>query len=201
MNRRLAVLAAAFAATALAVPADAAKVVCLQIQDETGDGTNGVVPNQDSLDILSGDIATGKKNLVGVLRMKSVNPDQILVGGVTYQLKFASGGTPYVLSYRTYGMGEPDADIAIGDSINGGSTFAVDFAVDPNTGTITWTVPRKSIPALKKPGAKFSGLAATSAISNNMKGPTGTSRGSTSADSAETAKTYVDGTTTCVKGT
>lgn len=200
MNVRLAALAsAALAAAVLAAPANAA-AVCLQIVDSAGDGTNGALPNQDSLDILSGDIATGRKNLVGALRMKKVTPDALLVGGLTYQLKFSSGGTPHVLTYRHYGTGQKEGTLTVGSG-TGAVTTTVDFLVDEGTATVTWVTARKNVPALKKPGAKFSGLAATSNIANNIQGPTGTMQGSSSADQAVSGKTYTDMTTTCLKGT
>lgn len=200
MNVRLAALAsAALAAAVLAAPASAAGV-CLQLVDDAGDGTVAVLPPQDALDILSGDIATGKKNLVGALRMKSVKPSGVLAGGVTYQLKFASSGTPYVLTFYQYGTGEREATLAVGEG-TAATTSSADFLVDEGTGTITWVVARKSIPALKKPGAKFSGLAATSYSATNVRTPSSDTKMSSSADQAASGKTYVDGTTTCLKGT
>lgn len=200
MNVRLAALAtAALAAAVLASPANAAGV-CLQLVDDAGDGTNGALPNQNALDILSGDIATGRKNLVAALRMKSVKADPALVGGMTYKLAFASSGTPYVLTYRQFGTGEREATLTVGSGTDV-TTTSVDFLVDEGTATITWIVARKNIPALKKPGAKFSQLAANSYAATNLIVASAQSRNASSADDASSGKTYVDGTTTCLKGT
>ncbi|HEV2890207.1 MAG TPA: hypothetical protein VGX28_07495 [Frankiaceae bacterium] len=202
MNRRLAVLAAAVvAACGAAVPANAARTVCLQIQDVAGDGNALVVPaSQDSLDLLSGDIATGRRNLVAALRLKSVTPDAALVGGLTYTLSFTSGGVGHTLTYRQFGTGEREADLAVGTGIDG-AVFPVDFLVDEGTATVTWIVPRKLIPALKKNGAKFTGLSAGSHVADNLKLPTGTMKGSFGADTAQSGRSYTDGTPTCLKGT
>ena len=206
MNRRLAILApVALAAAGLAVPANAAaaaKAVCLQIVDASGDGmTLGAPHSLDSLDILSGDIATGKKNLVGALRLKSVTPDPTLRGGLTYTLSFSTGGVAHQFVYRVYGTGEREAELGIGGTGLGATVHAVDVVVDQSTGTVTWVAPRKLVPALKKPGAKFSGLGAATHVSNNLKTPGGTTKSSFGADSAQSGKSYTDMTPTCLKGT
>ena len=202
MNRRLAVLAtASLAAAGAAVPAHAAKAVCLQIQDVAGDGTLLVAPqNQAALDILSGDVATGGRNLVAALRLGSVTPDPALVGGVTYTLSFTAGGTKHSLAYRRYAGGEQEAELTVGEGIDALTTSA-GYLVDVNTNTVTWIVPRKQVAALKKPGAKFTGLLAATGFANNVKAPTGSMKGSVGADTATTGRSYTDGTPTCLKGT
>lgn len=202
MTRRLAVLAvAALAAAGAAVPANAARTVCLQIQDVAGDGTFLVVPqNQEALDILSGDIATGPRNLVAAVRLGSVTPDPALVGGTTYTLSFTAGGTGHVLTYRQFATGERQADITIGTGIDS-TTSAVGFLVDASTNTVTWIVARKQVPALKKQGTKINGLSVSSSFSNNVSTPSGDFKGAIGADSAETGRSYTDMTPTCLRGT
>jgi hypothetical protein len=202
MIRRLAVTAAAaLSAAALAVPASAAPL-CMQITDETGDGALlALAPaNRDTLDIVSADVATGKKNVVGALRLKSVASDPTLVGGVVYQVKWVADGTPYVFEYRVYATGEKEGTLNVGASPNLVVT-PVDVVIDASTSTVTWTAPRKTVPALKKTGTKFTSLRATTAIGQSWKVASGSSKGSTGADLAETGKSYTDLTPTCLKGT
>jgi hypothetical protein len=203
MIRRLAVPVAVALSAALAVPASA-KSVCLQIVDASGDGGpvgGAVAPlNRDSLDILSGDVATGKKNLVGALRLKSVAPDSLLVGGAVFAVKFVADGAEHAMTYRTYATGEKEATFSIGIGSTAPTTV-VDAVVDTSTATITWYVPRKLVPALKKPNAKLSSLTATSAVGNNVRAPSGNFQGSSGADLASAGgKTYTDMTPTCLKG-
>jgi len=199
MNRLAFLAPVALATAVLAAPASAGGV-CLQITDGTGDGmTLGVPASQDSLDIVSGDIATGRKNLVAVLRLKSTSPDPVLAGGVTYTFSFTAGGTTYQLVYRKYGTGETESEIVTGTGTSSGQS--VDAVGDHTTSIITWVVPRTLVAALKKPGAKLTGIGAGTAVSDNFKLPTGTMKGSFGADDAKSAKSYTDMTATCLKGT
>ncbi|HEX8004081.1 MAG TPA: hypothetical protein VF519_15440 [Mycobacteriales bacterium] len=197
MNRRLAVAAAAAVAASLtAVPAHAAKVLCLQLTDPEGDGSIlGTVPqSQDALDIVSGDIATGRKNVVAVLRMKSLNADTPL-GGRQYQFAFTAGGVTYTLTHTVNLDGTTRG--SLGD---GTGTTPVDAVVDASSGSVTWTVPRKAVAALKTSGAKISGLTGKASYSVAMQVPGGTYDSATPSDLAESGKTYVDGTPTCLRG-
>jgi hypothetical protein len=200
MNPRFAVAAAVLGvAGVLAVPAVAvSKTVCLQVVDDTGDGTVGA-SSHDALDIVSADVATGKKNLVAAVRLKSLAADPVLAGGTTYTFVFTIGGVAHQLSYKVYSTGETKATITIGSGIDG-VTGPASAVVDQGTATILWTVPRKSIPSLKKPGAKLTGLDAKSAFGFNAQLPTGTSEFSSGSDDASTGRAYVDNTPTCLKG-
>lgn len=201
MIRRLAVSAVvALSAAALAVPASAAPV-CMQVVDDAGDGfTLGLGPaNRDSLDILSADIATGKKNVVAALRLKSVASDPLLAGGVVYFVRWAANGTEHVFEYRTYATGEKEATLTVGTGSDAVVT-AVDAIVDGSTSTVTWTAPRKSVPALKKAGTKFTNLRVNSAMGQSWRAAA-SSRGSTGADMATSPKSYTDLTPTCLRGT
>lgn len=194
MNRRLAVLAvAALAAAGAAVPADAARALCLQIQDVTGDGmVLGAVPrNEDALDIVSGDIATGRRNLVAVMRLKSLSA-ATPVGGRQYAFQFTVGGVAYKLTHIV------NVDGTTRSAMNG---TAVDAFADPSSGSITWTLPRKSVAGLKTSGAKITGLAADAYYGFAMAVPGGTYDAATPIDSASTGRSYTDGTPTCLKGT
>lgn len=202
MNRRLVVLAvAAVAAGSAAVPAHAAKAVCLQIQDVTGDGTlQGQVPDaQDALDIVSADIASGTRNVVATIRLKSVSAQPGGTGsGVGYFFYFTVGGVGYKLTHYTDVTGQTSGGVIA----NGAPAVPVDTALDPATGTVTWTLPRKAVAGLKKPGAKLTGLSVESARAIVLPMPNGgSSRTSTPNDTASTGRSYTDGTATCLRGT
>ena len=200
MNRRLVTLAAAaLSAAALAVPATAAgKTLCLQIVDPSGDGSiMDVAPQtQDALDILSGDIATGKKNLVAAVRVKSLS-STTPVGGRQYAFGFTAGST-YLLTYTVDLDGATRAAVS---QDNTGTTISVEATVDTASGTITWTVPRKSFPALKKAGAKLTGLNAKASYAAAMSLPGSRTDATTPSDTASTGRSYTDLTPTCLKGT
>lgn len=183
-------------AAASAAPAK----LCRQILDQAGDGTlvPGYVPHRDSLDILSGDVATGRKNLVAALRLASTAPDPELVGGVTYTLRFFVADVQHELVYRIFGTGEVEAVLVIdGRTL---SEFRVSGVTDHSTKTITWTVPRTQVPSLARRGVKLVKLRGGAAIGNNVKTPGGGARGSIEADRAETGLPYHDGTPTCLRG-
>ena len=196
MNVRLAALAsAALAAAVLAAPAGAAGV-CLQIIDATGDGMSQrqLPDNQPGLDIVSADVATGRKNLVAAVRLKGAASDATT--RPAYYFDFTAGGVSYVLGYVVDAAGATRATIA-----SGGVTTEVDAVYDPSSYTVTWTVARKQVAALKKPGGKLTGLGARSSRAFALAVPGGRYEFTTPNDEALTGRSYVDGTTTCLKGT
>lgn len=210
MIRTGAALAAVLAAAGLPAVASAApaKAACQLLVDAAGDGTtSGVVPHRDALDILSADVASGPRNLVGALRLASTASDPTLTHGVTYSLSWTAGGTTQLLSYAVFQDGTTSARFdpraVVGDN---GPTHTVKVVVDPATSTITWTVPRKLNPVLAKRGAKFTQLAAASDPKVNLRTPAASpvqfNGESTlaSADDASGGKAYTDFAPSCVKG-
>lgn len=193
---------AALVAVAVATPAGAlgTKAACLQVTDEAGDARIGSpnVPaspaNFESLDILSGDIATGPKNIVVAIRVKTLAAKPETTGGSTYNFYWSSGGAPRGVSYRTWLDGPPDA-IYMPDGAPSSATAITAYA-DPSTSTIFFTVPRKLDPSLKKKGTKLSSFTVQTFVAVNRKGGITTS----SADRADSTRTYVDGSPTCLKG-
>jgi hypothetical protein len=205
------VLATAVALTAsgLTAAADAAPKkkpvppVCMQVVDQSGDGKAYGVSDSPSLDILSGDIATGARNLVVAMRLSSLERDQLQVTGTSYLFTFTVSGVKQSVAYHLYATGEAIGryDAAAG---TGSVTEEVDVPVvaDPVTKTITWTVPRKLVAELKKPGAKFSELSLKAWSAVNQKTSSGEGRSQLgSGDTAESVKTYTDFAPTCLKGT
>jgi hypothetical protein len=198
--------ALAIAAAVLAAPAAQAKApICKQVSDGTGDAyvaaNPAKQPSYDALDIVSADVATGAKNLVGVLRLKTLKPDQTLLTGGTYRLSWKVNGTTQTLTYNTY-FASSEHDFFFDPGVPGSNQHTVDGLVDDANGTITWVVPRKDVLSLKKPKLALSSITATTSYAVNDKPPAllGQQRFSTAADSATAAKPYLDKTPTCVKG-
>lgn len=202
---RLRITGAVVAATAFATGGaayaakPASKPVCLQITDETGDANLGGTStpasqtSSSALDIVSGDIATGKKNLVAAIRVRSMDAESMTIGGSTYVLSWTSAGLQRSLTYRTYvdqaakGVFDPDGSVAWDE---------VPVVTQVNGTTITFVMPRRLEPALKKAGAALSGLKILSSFSVNREG----SSTAMSMDSASSPRTYTDGQPTCLKG-
>jgi hypothetical protein len=199
---------ASYAATR---PAPRPAKVCLQLTDPDGDayyGGNNVnnpagQPATPALDIRSGDIATGAHNLVVVLRLKTLAADPMTTGGTAYEFKWTAGGVAQSVVYRTYAGGEHEFTYNPGTGTATEDDIAVAGFADPSTATITWTVPRTKVAALKKPGTTFSAIGATAGVGRNvmLAGGLNPVRGSTLADDASTGKTYADLAPTCLKGT
>lgn len=178
--------------------ASAAPRLCRLMVDPAGDGTAFAgTPSRDSLDIVSGDIATGSRNLVAALRLKSFAADPSLAAGATYTVEFAVGKVEHELVLRVYATGEREAFLVV----DGIRQVPVTAVVDPTTSTITWTAKRALVPVLVRRGVKMS-LAATSAASTNVQvDGWGTRWSPVAADSARVeGRTYVDGTPTCLRG-
>jgi uncharacterized protein GlcG (DUF336 family) len=201
---RLAVsLAVLLSATGLnAAQAAARKPLCLQVVDPSGDGTALAGQKSDAVDIVSGDIATGKRNLVAAMRLSSVEADQFQATGASYIWSWTVGGVAQSVAYHVYADGSAtgrfDADTSGGSLTDEQNVTAV---ADRATNTITWTVPRKLVAALKGKGAKFSAFTLTVKLGVNHR-VSGEGRSQIiESDRAQAGKTYVDGTSTCLKGT
>jgi hypothetical protein len=205
---RLHSLAAAVAAATLAVAPAAGAVarkppICKQLTDADNDSKAFfVVGDSPSLEIVSADLATGRRNLVAVLRMKSVERDRMTTAGLTYSWRFTVGGKAQELVYYLYNNGQGEAFYDL-DRTNGQSQDAIPVTgvIDPKTSSVVWTVPRKAVPALGKAGAKFTELSAMVKVGNNIWTSSGLMHGSSgSGDLVDTTRTYTDLTPTCLKG-
>lgn len=205
MNAR--VIGAALAAAGLLASggvADAAtakpKPVCNQIVDDTGDGNPSVIglapagPSHDALDIVSGDIATGAKNMVIAIRLKSLDKDATLVGGATYRFVWTIGTVNQDVALYVNDDGSQHADFRP-DTADSFNRVPVAVATVPSAATILFTIPRRANKALK-PKASISGLATSTAIAFNH----GNNNSSTGADTASSPRKYTDGSPTCLKG-
>lgn len=211
MNRRFVVMSAALAVVGVIAPGYGAttalakaKTSCLLMKDLPGDAKlAGQGSNYAADDILSGDLASGKKTLVGVLRLASSDGKTGFPSGSTYRLRWTqtlNGTTTYgAFFYYVYATG--GASGAYGTSPN--PEFEPSSASTPltvtrdKTGAITWVITRKNASLLA--GTTFSHVTATSNIAFNYQAAGGSGTSSTSAiDSAAGTGKYVDRQPSCV---
>jgi hypothetical protein len=169
-----AALLAATAAPVAAAPKKAphsSNVVCNLIVSP-----RSAVRAAPSLDILSGDVATGKHTLVAVLRVDTGSPDPATVAGGQWDFGFTIQGVAYGLHYAN-GTG----------SLRGGDgTQPARVKATFTPGLVTWVVDRSAFPGLRRPKA----------VLTRIYGTTGTTVGTV--DSATTQRPYVDRTPSCV---
>lgn len=178
------VASASPAATAATKKKKPPKPLCFLLTDVEGDGRSTIMPGVEGpeLDILGGDVATGPKTLVAMLRVKSTTggtPWSKLGNSVSMTMNIR--GTVYSFQRRrAFGMDEKYTY-----SFSGGSQFLKSTAVTPTT--ITWTVDRAGIPELKKLNTVITGLAASSQPFTS------------NADGAGSNKSYPDKHPSCVR--
>jgi hypothetical protein len=169
-----------------AAPAVAAKPkppVCKLVVDAKGDGgTSTPGTKSDALDITGADVATGRKQLVGVLRVVTTDTanDPLAYFGMEWSVNFTVRGTSYSFERRRVaGMAE-----TYRYEFNGS---AQDVKVTETATEIRWVVPRKAVPELSKPKPVLETLAATSRWFTS------------NADAASSTKKYADLTPSCLK--
>ena len=196
MTLRLAAVGAALVAV-VGSPAFAAAPSCRLLTDTRDDGHLVAVvgPNRPDVDIVSGDVATGRTELVGVLRVGSFDIGDMPNTGTRYHLSWQLDGVLQYFSMTTYADGERQVEFDpdwSDQSSAGQSTPKV--VVDRKAGTITWTLPRKANPRLR-PGARFRFFEGMAESGVNYDGATLTHGG----DEAASEGTYVDRGRSCVR--
>lgn len=153
--------------------------VCNLLVDPVGDG--GGVLKSKALDFTGADVATGKKTVVGVIRVVSTatanDPDLLL--GASWTLNFSVKGVKYSFT-RTRAAGTA-ARYTYGFS-NGTTPTVVESPTE-----IRFTVPRSTVPELKKANMVLDTIAVTSQIFTN------------GGESGTTPRTYRDLTPSCLK--
>jgi hypothetical protein len=168
------------------------KTLCNMFTDVAGDGTwdfGSPAVKSDALDILGGDIATGAKELVAVLRVKTTANDADTFRetlGYEWLMSGVAGGTRYTFAVRR-GLG-PSAPyiwtVTVGDTTLGSDAYT--FKINPTS--FEWHLTRAKVKAMARPKLTWgSWSASTSALSS-------------SADQAENSKNkYPDRAPSCVK--
>ena len=142
---------------------------CNLVVDQAGDGQHRAAPvlSSPTLDLLSGDVASGATTVVAVLRLASADTsnDPVAKLGIRWSLAFTVDGTDYALTLRR-AAGTNDTKTA--------EMFVEGVAVTPPAFTvsgssITWTVPRSAFPELATPGtAVFSTFAGMTLLAGGL---------------------------------
>lgn len=224
MNRRVAVLAVLLAASGLAPAAGvtaaeakakpAPKPVCLMLTDPRGDAKiHGQGNDYPADDIVSADIATGSKTIVGVLRLASADSASGLPTGGTYELEWTqtkkgSDGTSTVTQsafffyvYATGGTSggfgtSTNPDVAPQDNSSQQGAPTPQATMHGN-GVISWVMSRKDAGIVS--GAKFALVSATSIVAANYRVASGSGHfGGDNIDGATGHATYTDRQASCV---
>jgi hypothetical protein len=199
-----AVLVATAAPAAVAAkpkPKKPVPTVCRLVTDAGDDASlTGADPSHAPLDIVSGDIATGARNQIVVLRLKSLATDPALLSGVTYKVTWTAGGLGQSMTLFQYADGAHSATFDANTETGAAGESTPKVLVDPATSTITWTITRKTNPALAKPGAKFTGIEASTQSGANVSNGGFTFNGSFGGGDTASGKSYTDRTPSCVKG-
>lgn len=189
MHVRLLVACSLLAPLATVVqPAVAAKAkpkpVCHLVVDDKGDGraqTGGQVLSSPALDITGADVATGKKQIVAVLRLATTKTegDPVAALGMKWSVHFKVRGTTYSFERRRVA----GADQVYRYEFNGQPVDGKEFPTE-----VRFTADRARIPDLGKyKNLVVEGIAATSGVFV------------TNADAASTTKKYKDLTPSCLK--
>jgi hypothetical protein len=196
--------AAALAGSVLAAGAATAapKAACNLVADPAGDATGFVVtglplPNDDALDIVSGDVASNKKLLTGVIRLASMGPDSSSPTGRTYYVNFTINGTKVFLDAIVGSDGAVTFNAGDFTGASGGrkTLGPVSGVVDATKKEIRITAPVGSWPDSAKPGAKIGGL---DLLAQRFIGTTTTGGATPTADEARSDVVYVAGAKSCV---
>lgn len=159
MHRRLVIgtLVLGLAATAApATHAGAVRKACKLITDDEGDGHADGVPGfeSDTIDVLSADVSSGRTQVTGIMRLKSlhVDGDPVAATGERFALIFTVGGTKYTFWARYDGvMGTSANKWGGGLSVGVGgdqSKPTAQFRLDGSS--IVWTVDRSALEPLKR---------------------------------------------------
>ena len=97
------------------------------------------------MDILSGDVASGPKEIGATLRLASVDwvTNHLSKLGMRWQVRFTAKGADYLFKYTASGTGT---------FLKNGSAVSVTpkVTIDKKNKAIIWTVPRTAAPDLKK---------------------------------------------------
>lgn len=142
------------ATSAVAATKPRPKPLCTLLKDDSGDGT-WVVPVVESpaLDIISGDISTGPKTMVAVLRLGSTDfaPTSDKWSSTGYSWSFgvtSSLGQKYQFEAARHVTGTMDEDVTVD-----GKSVPFQFKIVGKT--FVWTIQRKVSPNLSRPKNVF----------------------------------------------
>lgn len=189
MRIRTALVAVLAVAAVATVPAEAATKkkpvvkLCNLLTDVSGDGEWSIVDTK-GLDVLSGDIATGPKEMVAVLRVGTteLTDDPYVALGYEFKLGADAMGARYV--FRVTRSSRGGTRITPSASIAGTEVPVAAFKIVDST--YVWTIKRSDAPGMARPKLVWSNLGATTHVFGN------------GADGATSAKKYPDRAASCV---
>lgn len=186
----------ALGATTLTTSADAVtkpKVWCEIVKDDAGDTRNTIYGFVDSpaMDILAVDVASGKNEVVAVLKLagtNTANDNWNTVGGFSWSMGFSVSGEQYIFTVDRPPYHEPQTT-----SVTVGSTHPkYSFKVEGNK--FVWRITRSQLKNLnRKKGQLFEGLHATSMAFGSSQDT------APSADDTTPTPKYPDKAPSCVK--
>lgn len=154
--RRLVLGALALGLVLPAAPGFAAPKACKQIKDAEGDGDvqpSGGLLTSPTLDILSADVSSGKKEVTGTIRLKSakVEDDNVARTGEAWNLNFTVSGVRYTFFARWTGAVTAGTPELTGGLTVGGNRSEPEASFRRVGNDLVWTVARKAVDGLKKP--------------------------------------------------
>lgn len=189
------------ATTATAAVKKPAPPVCNLVTDDAGDTAYLALPNSDTIDILSADVASDGKNLTGVIRVKKYTPNETsTVYGKRFIVAFEGAGLkPMYLTLLDYPVGQVFNFGSTSVDAAGRTTYTSDGAatgtIDAATGVIRIST---TAAALKDAGygtlTKGKDLSGINAVTFRRVG-TSLMPG----DDAVSSKKYKVGAASCVK--
>jgi len=155
-------LSFAFASAGLAGP----KPACNLISDREGDGAHqvaGAVAKSPALDILSADVATGKTEVVAVIRLKSANTtnDPWVKADMSWVLRYKIAGTENNVRLDRKGLTN-SVDTVQAEVAGESKTSKLTFKIDGNN--LVFSLPRAEFQALKKAKQTLSDFTAVSLL-------------------------------------
>lgn len=169
-------------------PRPAPKPVCNLLVDDKDDGyatTGGAVLRSPAMDIHGADIATGKKTVVGVLRLQKADTsmDPVAWLGMTWNLNFKVRGNSYSFEReRPFGKNERFEYNAPGPAAP-----KVKETVTRTHLEVRFEIQRSAIPELKKPKAVIENIAVSGTVFF------------TNGDAGSTQRDYADLTPSCLR--
>ncbi|MDQ1748125.1 MAG: hypothetical protein QOD07_2388 [Frankiaceae bacterium] len=169
------------------------KTYCNLLVDSTpGDENWNLVPvvSSPGLDIKSGDIATGAKQVVAVLRLGSVDfsPTSDHYAYLGYSWAFAADST--LGQEYSFTASEAFGNPVKGAAVIDGQSVPVTFSIDSSSKSFKWVVERKNVPSLGRPKNVFKNFRAHSDVESGT---------ADDAPSMPASDTYPDRGLSCLK--
>jgi hypothetical protein len=196
---------AALAATAGVAGAATPKVkpACNLLTDAAGDATGSFIaeglptPNEDAVDIVSGDVATKGRVLTSVLRVKKLSESSLSApGGLHWKFFFNVDGTQVFTQAVAEAGAAPTFVIGTIDEATGTSTTLGDVTgvIEVAKNEVRVTAPFSILPATPKPGSKITSLEPNAGRYVNAVAVSF----SDSTDTATSSNSYTVGAPSCV---